>query len=198
MPRAEFDVSGRGEDAAHGWSLNGRSWSVLRRADGVPTLEGTTDSPSVGLVLWLLGMSVLVAAIPVFAWWAGADWFTLLYTGTCTGVLCLMTLGTAVRVICVRRRLAQLRSARDIAESLGVDPESVRRLASAHAIRPAFVVNGEDRFDPASFHAVATLLRPAPPPAADTLLRPAGSTRFEPDSTLVRPSGPPGDDGHVL
>jgi hypothetical protein len=197
VPQSEVNARERGSDSVHVWSLNGRTWAVLRRFDGVPTLEGPTDRPSLGLVCWLLGMSVLVAAIPMFAWWVGADWFTLLYTGTCTGVLSLVTLATAVRVICVRRRLAKLRSARDIAESMGVDPESVRRLASAHAIRPAFVVNGEDRFDLASFRAVATLLRPAPPPAADTLLRPAGSTHFEPDSTLVRPSSPT-DDGHVL
>lgn len=198
MPRTELITEKRGGDSAYVWSLNGRTWAVLPRYDGVPTLEGPTDTPSIGLVCWLFGMSALVLTIPLFAWIIRADWFVLLYTGGVTGTLAVLLLITAVRVIRVRRALAGLRSAPAIARSLRVDEDAVARIAAAHSIRPAFVVNGENRFDPASFQFLETLLRPASAPPADTLLRPAANGSDE-IASLVRPSAAPrGDADHVV
>jgi hypothetical protein len=180
----------------YGWSLNGRSWTLSRRADGIPVLDGATDSPSPVLIYFLLGMGAAVAAIPTLVWLLGADWLTTGFLIITCGTLSCLAAITVRRIAAVRRHLHSLRSTTDLAGRYGITPESLRAFASSHAIRPHFIVNEQEHFHPADFDSLATLLRPAESPP-DILLRPAAPTA-SPESTLLLPSTAAGPEARYV
>jgi len=181
-------------ESVYGWSLNGQTWTIMRRADGIPALEGTSDCPSAGLVVWLLVMAAAMVAIPLLALFFGADPLNLSYVGICCGILLVALLRTAVRVISLRRELRHLHSNAGIAARLGISAEAVPNLIASQAISPAFVVNGQPCFRPADFDSIAHLLRLTSAPAAGSLLAAAEFNPHHTAESLPRAAFAPGDE----
>lgn len=75
-------------------------------------------------------------------------------------------------------------------EKLNVNYQTLNTIMRDHEVQPRLVINGERFYTRTDFGDIATLLRAsaAPPPAADTLLRPATGNTVTPQEQLLRPS----------
>ena len=91
-----------------------------------------------------------------------------------------------------RKRIGELASADQVSGDMGIDRERVEKLIEQHGIRPRMIINGEAFFDPADLGEAATLLRSAPEPAPESLLRAAESTQGD-SGTLLQPAESEGE-----
>jgi hypothetical protein len=91
-----------------------------------------------------------------------------------------------------RKRIGELATADQVSREMGVAREEVEQAVMQQGIRPRMIINGEAFFDPADLGEAATLLRAAPEPARESLLRAAALTP-EDTQTLLQPASPESD-----
>ena len=111
------------------------------------------------------------------------------WTGTLVGIGLLLygavILVGDIRLLGMRDRIAQMKPAADVQAQMGLNESGFRDLAAGKAIKPKYVVNEVELYDPDDFRGAMTLLRPT---ASDpSLVRPA-TTQGELADLLVRPA----------
>lgn len=160
-----------------------------RDEDGVVHFTGLDRGPA--LLEWLavmaLGLVFLSALVAggIAAAARGHAGIVLAAVPLAVGVVWL-AVGGSVWWLRVRRRLATLRTLRDLSDQTGVGEDDLLRAAKRAELLPVYRVNRVDLYDPAGFDA-GSLLRPSDNDAR--LLLPARGT--ESAESLPRPTDGP-------
>lgn len=86
-----------------------------------------------------------------------------------------------------RNNLQKLIPVEEVRERLGVDAQTMQRIAEEKKIKPRTIINDEPMYDLQDFGDVGTLLRAASAPVEpDTLLRAASASPVTPQEELLR------------
>ncbi len=118
-----------------------------------------------------------------FRWWDDCILPILVLTGV-LGVLA----ASSAFLVWQRRRSRRCLSAEQVAAQFGTSPEEAQRSLAERGVKPRFIVDGLPVYDPAHVTDAGTLLRPADPPAGETLLRAAAPAVQADAATLLRPA----------
>jgi hypothetical protein len=153
---------------------------IGRTRSGVNRWIGAPKGPSERVCRYLMGYGAIMGIVGVIATGVFVSHAettvplgALALVGGIHGIV-FIALGLWLRKL--RRTLAPLKTARELAEEFGSTPETVERLAEAHRITARININGSNLYDPDQFIASRSLLRGASAPyTSDTLLRAAGS-----------------------
>jgi hypothetical protein len=89
-----------------------------------------------------------------------------------------------------RRRIGQLATLEQASKDYGIEAEEISAAVGAKGVKPRMIINGEPYFDLADLSETAALLRAAPAPPHEGLLRAAESVAPA-EKTLVRPMDGP-------
>ncbi len=151
---------------------------IGRTKQGVNRWIGAPKGPTERMCNGMIGYGIAACLVGLIA--MAAIFMRLGPTGSPLGLLALIggihgvlfsTIGLWLRK--TRRNLARLKTADELAVEFGSTPETVRRMAEAHSIRPHININNDDLYEPDEFLASRSLLRGASMPVSSaTLLRP--------------------------
>ena len=170
---------------------------VGRTKDGVNRWMGAPRGPSERMCKYMTYYGVAAGTVSLCAALTVAIrpqmWPGLLVLVLVGGIHGLVFMIIGRWLLNMKRRLARLKTAEEMAEEFGSTLETVQRLAEAHSIRAQININNVNLYDPEEFIASRSLLRGASAPVApDTLLRAAEPTgTSSPPETLLRPGDLP-------
>ncbi len=100
--------------------------------------------------------------------------------------------GEGVWSITMRQRIKALKQADEVCAQLGIDEAELQRLAQEKNVKPRYVIDERDYYDPNDFTDAGILLRASTAPADNphTLLHAAGGHNEMPPDQLLRASPP--------
>ena len=85
------------------------------------------------------------------------------------------------------KRIGELATLEQASEDFGFEPARINEAIESKGTKPRMIINGEPLFDPADLDEAATLLRAAPAPPDEELLRPAAGAPTD-SAVLLQPA----------